>query len=127
MIQVKFKNMTRSDLVKTAVLDRIEPIIEKFDELRVSKIVLTLEMQNSPTQSGPDLFSVKLNVRNGRFKGTVVSKSDANLYRALAELSDHMLEKLNRSGDRDRVKERSNARRLIRFSDRELAEHLLPG
>lgn len=43
-----------------------------------------------------------------------VEKSDASLYVALAELVDHMLEKLNRFGDRQRVQERSKARKIIR-------------
>ena len=71
-------------------------------------------MENSPLQAGPDLFKVKLHVSRGRYDGITVEKSDSNLYVALAEVVDHMLEVLNRFGDRARVKERKRARELTR-------------
>lgn len=43
-----------------------------------------------------------------------LEKSDASLYVALADLVDHMLEKLNRFGDRARMKERTRARKIVR-------------
>ena len=114
MIQVKFKNLDKSEIVREAVQQRIEPLIEKFDDLSQSKIQVTLEMENSPLQAGPDLFKVKLHISKGRYDGITVEKSDSNLYVALAEVVDHMLEVLNRFGDRARVKERKKARKLIK-------------
>lgn len=113
MIQVKFKNLDKSELAREAAIERVECLIEKFEDLKNSRIVVTLEMENSPTQPGPDLFNVKLNVFRGRFGGTIVTKSNSNLYVALADVADHMLEKLNRIGDKERVKERSKARQLV--------------
>ena len=112
MIQVKFKNLDKSEMAREAVQDRVEALTEKFDALSESKILVTLEMQNSPAQVGPDLFKVKLHVVRGRYDGITVEKSDASLYVALAEVVDHMLEVLNRFGDRARVKERKRARDL---------------
>ena len=112
MIQIKFKNLEKSEFAREAALERVESLVEKFDDLRSSRIVVTLEMENSPTQPGPDLFNVKLHISSGRFAGTTVTKSDSNLYKALAQISDHMLEVLNRYGDRDRVKKRNRARQL---------------
>ena len=112
MIQVKFKNLDKSELAKEAALERVESLIEKFEDLKTSRIVVTLEMENSPTQAGPDLFNVKLHISRGRFSGTTVTKSDSNLYKALADISDHMLEVLNRYGDKERVKKRNRARQL---------------
>ena len=114
MIQVKFKNLDKSEMAREAAQERIEALIEKFDDLCESKIQVTLEMENSPLQAGPDLFKVKLHVSRGRYDGITVEKSDSNLYVALAEVVDHMLEVLNRFGDRARVKERKRARELIK-------------
>jgi len=110
MILVKFKNLDKSELARDAVHNRIEGLIEKFGDLKDSRIMVTLEMINSPQQAGPDLFRVKLYVAGGRYSGITVIKSDANLYVALAEVAEHMLEALNRFGDRVRVKERKKAR-----------------
>jgi len=114
MIQVKFKNLDKSEMAREAVQERIEALIEKFEDLNESKIQVTLEMENSPFQVGPDLFKVKLHVYRGRYDGITVEKSDPNLYVALAEVVDHMLEVLNRFGDRARVIERKRARKLTK-------------
>lgn len=114
MIQVKFKNLDKSEMAREAVQERIEVLTDKFPDLNESKIQVTLEMENSPLQAGPDLFKVKLHVVRGRYDGITVEKSDSNLYVALAEVVDHMLEVLNRFGDRARVKERKRARELAR-------------
>lgn len=114
MIQIKFKNLDKSEMAREAVQERIEALIEKFEDLNESKIQVTLEMENSPLQAGPDLFKVKLHISRGRYDGITVEKSDSNLYVALAEVVDHMLEVLNRFGDRARVKERKRARELKR-------------
>jgi ribosome-associated translation inhibitor RaiA len=114
MIQIKFKNLDKSEIAREAVFERIETLIGKFPDLNESKIQITLEMENSPLQAGPDLFKVKLHVARGRYDGITVEKSDANLYVALAEVADHMLEVLNRFGDRARVKERKRARELTK-------------
>jgi ribosome-associated translation inhibitor RaiA len=114
MIQIKFKNLEKSEMARDAVRDRIETLIEKFSDLNESKIQITLEMENSPFQAGPDLFKVKLHIARGRYDGITVEKSQANLYIAIAEVVEHMLEILNRFGDRARVKERKRAREMIK-------------
>jgi ribosome-associated translation inhibitor RaiA len=117
MIHVKFKNLEKSELAREAVSDRIETLADKFPDLKSSKIQVTLEMENSPIQAGPDLFKVKVYVCNRRYGGTTVEKSSSNLYVALADVVDHMLEILNRTGDRTRVKERRTARKIIREAE----------
>ena len=107
MIQIKFKNLEKSEMAREAVEERVETLFQKFPDLSASKIQITLEMENSPSQAGPDLFRVKLHVARGRYDGIVVDKADSSLYVALAEVIDHMLEKLNHIGDRLRVKERT--------------------
>lgn len=112
MIQVKFKNLEKSEMARETVQERMATLTEKFPDLNDSKMQITLEMENSPKQAGPDLFKVKLHVARGRYDGITVEKSDSNLYVSLAEVVDHMLEVLNRFGDRARVKERKKAREL---------------
>jgi ribosome-associated translation inhibitor RaiA len=112
MIQVKFKNLEKSELAREAAQDRIETLIEKFPDLGQSRIQVILEMQNSPAKPGPDVFKVKVHVTRARYNGITVEKASPNLYVALADVVDHMLETLNRFGDRARVKERRNARQI---------------
>lgn len=112
MIQIKFKNLEKSELAREAAQERIESLVEKFSDLNESKIQVTLEMENSPKQAGPDLFKVKLHVQRGRYDGITVEKADSNLYVALAEVVDHMLEVLNRYGDKSRVTQRRKAREI---------------
>jgi ribosome-associated translation inhibitor RaiA len=114
MINVKFKNLEKSDLIQQIVEDRILSLINKFPDLYPRDIKLTLEMENSPIQAGTDLFKVKIYITRGRFKGITVTKEEINLYQALAEVMEHMLERLNRFGDKRRVKERNIARRTQR-------------
>jgi len=110
MIKIIFKNLDPSDLAREAAIERMEAIVEKFPDLQNSAILITLEMLNSPIHAGPDLFSVKVHVRSGRYRGVRLEKSAPNLYIALAHVVDHLLEMLNRFGDRARVRERHRAR-----------------
>lgn len=114
MIQVKFKNLEKSEMAREAAQDRVEGLIVKFPDLVKSKIQITLEMENSPAQAGPDLFKVKFHVLGARYDGITVEKEASNLYVALADVVEHMLENLNRFGDRARVKEITKARQLTR-------------
>ena len=122
MIQIKFKNLEKSEMAREAAQDRIDALADKFPDLNDCKVHVTLEMENSPIQAGPDLFKVKLHVSRGRYHGITVEKSDSSLYGALAEVVDHMLEKLNRFGDRARLKERKNARQIAREVTQRLQE-----
>lgn len=114
MIQVIFKNLDKSELARESAVERIETVVQRFPDLSMSKISVTLSMENSPLQAGPDLFTVKIHCRGGRYRGITLEKSAPNLYAALAEVVDYMLERLNRFGDRARVKDRSKARQLAK-------------
>ncbi|MBP9682860.1 MAG: HPF/RaiA family ribosome-associated protein [Bacteriovorax sp.] len=114
MIQVKFKNLERSEMARDAAENRVALLIAKFPDLSTSKIQMTLEMENSPIQAGPDTFNVKLHVLGARYDGLTVEKKDSNLYVALADVIDHMLEVLNRFGDKARVKERTKSRKMAK-------------
>ncbi len=117
MIQVIFKDLDKSDLVEEAAVSRLQAVAERFPDLSAARMTVTLSMQNSPLKAGPDLFSVKVYCRGGRYRGLTLEKSAPNLYAALADVVDHMLERLNRFGDRARVKGRVRARKLSRAQE----------
>ncbi|MBK9324359.1 MAG: HPF/RaiA family ribosome-associated protein [Bdellovibrionaceae bacterium] len=112
MIQIKFKNLEKSELAREAAQETIESLVEKFGDLNESKIQITLEMKCSPRQAEPDLFKVRLHVVRGRYDGITVETDNPNLYIALAEVVDHMLEVLNRFGDRAGENERKQDREI---------------
>lgn len=112
MIQIQFKNLERSELAREIVTEKIVGLFEKFADIRKSRVVVTLEMENSQFQAGPDFFNVKIRVVTGKFRGVIVSKSDSSLYKALAEVSENLLEKLSRVSDKERSRERASARKL---------------
>jgi ribosome-associated translation inhibitor RaiA len=123
MIRVIFKNLEKSELAHEAVEERLGFLVEKFEDLKKSRIGVTLEMENSPLQAGPDLFKVKVQVRGGRYDGVLIEKSAPSLYVALAEVVDRLLERLNRYSDKLRVKSRSRARRFINEMGERAAAH----
>ncbi len=113
MIKINFKNLEKSELATDIVLERLGYLSEKFPDLTGCKTIVTLEMENSSSQAGEDLFGVKLNITSGRYKGITVKKSNPSLYKAFAEVVDHMLEVLIRHGDKKRVVARNQIRSLL--------------
>jgi ribosome-associated translation inhibitor RaiA len=121
MIKVVFKNIDKSELAKDIVRSRLGETVDKFPELQAHhKLAVTLSMENSPLQAGPDLFAVKLVITGKKFDGIVIEKNAANLYLAVAELCEALLERLNRATDRSRVKNRAQARKVQFRHDAEM-------
>ena len=114
MIQVVFKNLEKSELAKEIATARVMTLVEKFPDLAGNRLRITLELENSPLKAGLDSFTVKVHIASGRYRDLSVAKSATNLYAALSDVIEHLLEKLNRFGDRSRVKERSHARRQMK-------------
>lgn len=111
-MRIVFKNFDQSQLAKEAVEERLGDMVEKFPELKKHKISVTLSMENSPVQAGPDAFTVKIVIQGKTYGGTALSKTATSLYVALAEVREHLLEVLNRTGDKVRVIQRNKERRL---------------
>ncbi len=111
MIRILFKDLDKSELARDLALERISTVVDRFPDLRNHRVDATLSMENSPIQAGPDVFTVKLYIHGRRYKSVLIQKSAMNLYAALAAVVEHSLERLNRFGDRDRVKQRSRARK----------------
>lgn len=112
MIQIVFKDLERSELAKEVLLSRMSGALEKFPNLDGHRFIVTLSRENSAQQPGPDLFGVKLCVKGGEFNNLVLEKKASNLYVAAAELNEALLERINRAGDRARVKKRAHARKV---------------
>lgn len=112
MIRIVFKNLEESELAKEAVLDQLQSTLDRFPDLLNHKLTFTLSMDNSQFKPGPDLFKVKLIISGNKYDGVILEKSAKNLYIALSDLSDHTLERLNRFGDKQRIKYRNQARKI---------------
>lgn len=117
MITIIFKNMQKSVYVTELAEEKLNNVINRFPLLANSNIRLTLSMDNSPFQAGPDSFSAKVVIKGSKYDGVVLEKSSENLSSALADLTEHTLERLNRYGDKKRVKKiRKNRKTLKDFA-----------
>lgn len=122
-MKINFKNLEKSELAREAVNERFAGFFVKFPDLSASDLHITLEMENSPHHAGPDLFNVKVHVHKGKYSGVVVKKSRTNLYEALADVCEHLLESLNRHGDRKRVRRLHQARsEKVKIKEKSLSE-----
>lgn len=110
-MRIIFRNLEKSELAREAVAERLGDIVEKFPSLQNHKITVTLFMENSPVQAGPDSFGVRVLIQGAKFKTVSLCKRSPSLYRALADVREHLLETLNRVGDKARIVERNTGRR----------------
>lgn len=113
MIRIIFKDLDESELAKDAVYNRTQATIDRFPDLEDHNLTFTLSMDNSQFKPGPDLFKVKLVVTGKKYGGIILEKSAMSLYVALADVSNHTLERLNRFGDKRRKKNRTIARKPL--------------
>jgi ribosome-associated translation inhibitor RaiA len=112
MIKVIFKNLKKSILAEKVVLEKMNLLIEKFPELEQNSIQLTLSMDNSSIQPGPDEFGIKIQIKGKKFEGLILEKKAKSLYMAMALVYEALLELLNRRIDKIRVKSRSQLRKI---------------
>ena len=113
MIKIIFRNLEESVFAKEAARERLQSTVDRFPDLKSHKVTLTLSMDNSSFKAGPDLFRAKLLIAGTKYKNIVLEKSAMTFYQALAELAEHTLERLNRFGDRRRVKRIKAERALV--------------
>jgi len=71
-------------------------------------------MENSSRKPGPDLFTAKVKILGEKFKHLGLEKGASSLYEAIKTVDDGMLELLNRAGDKQRVRARSQGRKAER-------------
>jgi len=111
MYKIVFKNLEKSVLAKEIVEERLTPILGKFPMVEPKHVRVTLTMDNSPTQPGPDLFWVKLHFRSGAMRGLVLEKSASNLYSALAMTVESLQARLGKETEKNRKILRQRSRR----------------
>lgn len=124
MIKVTFKNLQKSSLAKDVVLGKMNTLVEKFPELKRHSIHLTLSMDNSSTQAGPDEFGIKVQIKGQKFDGLIVQKRAKTLYLAISDVNEVLLELLNRRTDKLRVKNRTQLRKAKYQSETPKTEEL---
>lgn len=113
MIRIVFKNLDESIIAKEAVQNCAIATLNRFPDLENHQLTYTLSMDNSQFKPGPDLFKVKVVIKGKKYGGIILQKSASSLYTALAELYESTHERLNRFGDRQRVKKRAQARKIL--------------
>jgi ribosome-associated translation inhibitor RaiA len=111
-VQVIFQNLSKSELVKQIVHDRVESVLEKFPQTEKGKAVVYLSMENSPHQAGRDLFKVKVMLKGLKMKPIILAKHSKNLYEATAQVVDSLFENFHRHSEKLMTKKRSSQRRL---------------
>lgn len=109
-MKITFKNLEKSELAVEAIKERFFPLPEKFPNLRSTDIYVTINMDNSPTQGGLDVFGVTARINRGSYKGVAMTKSAPTLYLALAELIESIHERLKRFDEKDRKLKREQGR-----------------
>jgi hypothetical protein len=102
MMRIIFRNMDRSQLAIEVISERMQSVFDKFKRLNPLDVTMTLKMDNSPVQAGPDLFCLKFYCNRGTFKGLAIEKRSPNLYIGLADLVDTLCERLGRNAERQR-------------------------
>jgi len=108
MLKIVFKNLESSQLAKNAVEERIRPIIDKFPSLEGHSVTLTIEMENSPKQAGPDFFSVSSLVMGRIYKELKIKRTSLSSYIANAAQTDALNKLLSRESDRLKKNHRKN-------------------
>lgn len=111
-MKVVFKNLKESTIVEQIVRSRIEESVSKFPELERHKLVATIYMENSPEQAGRDLFGVRLRISGPYHTNIILEKAESNMYLALAELQEALLERMRRAREKKRSKTRTWGRTI---------------
>lgn len=101
-MKITFKNLERSELAIEAVEERISSLRDKFPSIQSRDITINLSMDNSPIQGGLDVFTVKIHLVSGQYKGVILEKSAPSLYVALASLVESSHERLKRFDEKAR-------------------------
>ena len=119
MVQVNFKNLERSPMVRQIVAEKMEKVLAKFPRFANTTATVSVSTENSRIVGPSHYYSVKLCVRAKGLRPIIIEKRAANFYAAVAEMTDHALEILHRSLEKRRD--------VIRSSRREWKIHLQEG
>jgi ribosome-associated translation inhibitor RaiA len=110
MTRIVFRNLQASSLTRDIIVERLTPVLAKFDVPFDRACHVTCEMRNGPALPGPDEFRLTLHIVSGPYRGIRLEAASPNLYVALADVAERLLVALNRHSDRVRVVRRRHAR-----------------
>jgi ribosome-associated translation inhibitor RaiA len=99
-MKIVFKNMKSSLNAQEIIKEKLEAVFEKFPTLSEHKVTLTVEMENSPRQAGPDQFTISTMVTGKVFKNLRIKKSSKNFYLTVTEVVNGFNKLLNRETER---------------------------
>lgn len=104
MIKVIFKKIEKSRMTTEMVTNRLMDVVEKFPDLQEHQLKALVYTENTSRQAGPNVFGIKLVITGKKYRDIILEKKGLNFYIALAELTDCLLERLNRFGDKIRIR-----------------------
>jgi ribosome-associated translation inhibitor RaiA len=110
MVNVVFKNLEKSTMVRDIVAGKLERVLEKFPRFATTLATVSVCTENSRVAGPPHYYSVKLRVQAKGLRPIIVEKKAVSLYAAVAELTDHALEILHRTVEKRRDQVRSSRR-----------------
>lgn len=113
MIRIIFRNLEESELARDITLERLHTALDKFPDLKSHRMSVTISMENSRKQAGPDLFKIKLVIEGRKYGSVVLEKEASNFYVALADLVHHTHERLSRCADKRRSTIRRQRRQAL--------------
>ena len=114
MTHVIFQNLQFSEFLNNIAQSRIDHVLEKFPSLPGAHATVHIRMENSLKHSGQDLYSVKVVVMSGQGHAPIVlDKSDPSAYRALATVTDRLLESLRRFKEKHHFARRRISRQML--------------
>lgn len=99
-MKIVFKNLIPMDTTKSIVQDRLIPVLSKFPGNSERFITVTLEMENSPRQAGPDHFSVSVHITDGPYRGIKITKEAMDLMVALASVTESLFTQLSKHNEK---------------------------
>ena len=113
-MEIQFVRLKKSSAVIEAIEDRMTPIFEKANIDYQRKVKITVAMENSPVQAGPDLFRVRMRIKTGIFRNLIVEKADMNFYKALSSLAESVSTTLQRNKGK-RATRFARSKRNVRY------------
>jgi ribosome-associated translation inhibitor RaiA len=112
MINIVFKNLQSSDLIRQTIEQQLNDVFAKFPRLSNVKASVIIDMYNSQFKKGPDLYGIKLKLNSQKIRNLFVEKKASNIYFATAELRDSLVEILARKLTKLRSKSFKKSRKL---------------
>jgi ribosome-associated translation inhibitor RaiA len=106
---VHYKSLEKSDFIQKNLAEKWEKVLAKFPLVHNHHPHITVEMLNSPKHAGKDWYRIKFSLQD-EYYGTLVQEAEGdNIYAAIEEVFHHLPQRLNKIGDKKRVKRRKSA------------------